>query len=244
MIKEKLSCWRCGKEVYSTSSFRAYCKECKEVIYKEREQQTNEYIIMKSKVMFENAMKSMEKQKLDMDYYQEACYVVKDLIERKPNTFDSSCEIMACIQLINNEVKVTPQYKIKNYTVDFYLPELKIILEIDGYNHNSSKNLLYDAKRDANILQELGSGWEVIRIKTTLIEKRLAFLLEQIKREYKSRQIYRKNYNGILPDNFSDSTKALYKHILEISKYNESYKSNIEIEEQKYDRELQELNND
>lgn len=241
---ETVTCWRCGVSMNvetSKRTFRTYCKDCKEIEYQEREKQTKEYLILKSKVMFENAMRGLEKQKLDMDYYHEACDVVKDLVNRKPTTFDSAAEIMACIQLINNEVEVKPQYKINNYTVDFCLPKLKIILEIDGVNHGTASKMLCDAKRDVAIMNELDNDWEIIRVRTSFIEKKVMMLLEYLKKEYKDRRIYRKEYNGILPDSYSDHTKVLYREILGISKQDESYKPEAQLKTEECKKELREF---
>lgn len=232
-IKEKLTCWRCGKEVIvdtTKRTVRAYCSDCKDKKAKEIEKLTNDYLVLRSKVMFENAMKCLEKQNIDMDYYREACDVIKELVDSKPSMFDSMNEITACIQLINDEVEIKPQYKIKNYRVDILLPTLKVALELDGQSHIGANKVLYDAKRDIDIINELGNGWEVIRVKNSFIEKKISCLLEAIKAEYKQRKLYREHYNGILPDNYSDYTKALYRDILGISKKNKNYKTQSEID--------------
>lgn len=242
-IKENVTCWRCGIEMVvdtTKRTLRTYCKDCKLLVYDERRAITEEYLMLKSKVMFENAMRGLEKQKLDMDYYHEACDAVKNLVDRKPTTFDSAAEIMTCIQLINNEIEVKPQYKINNYTVDFYLPTLKIILEIDGHNHNSASKLLSDAKRDVEIMNNVDNDIEIIRVRTSFIEKKVMYLLEYLKKEYRDRRLYRKNYNGILPDNYSDHTKVLYRDILNISKKNDDYKPDIQISSEECQKELRE----
>lgn len=239
MENDTTLCWRCGKEIpYNSIETRAYCPECQLLAQQESEELTQNYLKYKSLIMYENALKGMEKQKLNMHYYYEACQVLKERIISDYKTFESADEIMACIELLNNEIEVKPQYRIGKYTVDFMLPKLKIILEIDGYLHNNSKVLLRDAKRDVEILNELGSGWEVIRVKTSVIEKRLMFLVDDIIKEYKMRQQLRKCNHGILPDNYNDYTKVLYKDILGLYKYEDGYLTDTDKREMKDYNEL------
>ncbi len=43
---------------------------------------------------------------------------------------------------------VKRQHNIENYIVDFYIPEKKIVIEVDGIQHYSLDNLEADRKRD------------------------------------------------------------------------------------------------
>lgn len=238
-MEETTICWYCEKEIpYEESGKRAYCHECKKIVQDEHEKLINEYLKNKALIMYENAITKMEEQKINMHYYYEACGVVKERILKDCNTFDSALEIMACIELINNEIKVKPQVEFGKYKVDFLLPDLKIVLEIDGYWHNSSKVMLRDAKRDVEILNELGSGWEIIRVKTSQIEKRLAYLVDDIKKIHKERQLLRKKNMGILPDNYNEHTKILYKDMLGLYKYDSAYLTQTERQEIKNSVEL------
>ena len=40
------------------------------------------------------------------------------------------------------------QFSIGRYVADFYCPELKLVIEIDGPNHNTKENIEYDRERD------------------------------------------------------------------------------------------------
>ena len=44
---------------------------------------------------------------------------------------------------------------IGNYIVDFYCPELQLVIEVDGTHHYQEDNLLYDEKR-TDYLRKLG----------------------------------------------------------------------------------------
>ena len=59
-------------------------------------------------------------------------------------------EIILWSRLRRNQImgyKFRRQHSIGNYIVDFYCPEKKLIIEIDGLQHKREKDLRYDAKR-------------------------------------------------------------------------------------------------
>ncbi len=47
------------------------------------------------------------------------------------------------------------QKNVGNYILDFYIPQAKIAIEVDGLQHTEKNHVLADAKRDAE-LKELG----------------------------------------------------------------------------------------
>ena len=47
------------------------------------------------------------------------------------------------------------QYRIEHYRVDFFIPELDLIIEIDGKHHTEQKQVEYDSNRD-KALKALG----------------------------------------------------------------------------------------
>ena len=57
---------------------------------------------------------------------------------------------------------------IGNYIVDFYCPKLKLIIEIDGYQHFYEENREYDNKR-TEYLEKL--GYRVLRFENTEVNK-------------------------------------------------------------------------
>ena len=57
-------------------------------------------------------------------------------------------------------LKFVRQYPIGNYIVDFACRLEKIVIEIDGGQHNEIANIIYDNKR-TNFLEE--QGYKVIR---------------------------------------------------------------------------------
>ena len=57
-------------------------------------------------------------------------------------------------------LKFKRQYPIYNYVVDFCCEEKKIVIEIDGGQHNEPENIEYDKKRTEIINAE---GYKVVR---------------------------------------------------------------------------------
>ncbi len=53
------------------------------------------------------------------------------------------------------------QFPVADYIVDFACPERRLIVEVDGAQHNDPETQAYDARRTAFMEQ---SGWTVLRI--------------------------------------------------------------------------------
>ena len=191
-----MKCWICGKDgaahrtigelsgklrafmPYTEKSQRCYCGECFAAVSEQYESDMRTYVTLKKKLMFERAVRILERQDLDIYKYQEAIQAVGDFVAEKPDKFDSSHEMIAAIILIQNEIQCNLQFKVGKYQCDFCLPELRVILEIDGERHKNRKG--YDTERDAEIRAILGAGWQIVRIKTDYIEQKAALLPEAI----------------------------------------------------------------
>jgi very-short-patch-repair endonuclease len=63
---------------------------------------------------------------------------------------------------------VKRQHPIEGYIVDFYIPQAKLVIEIDGSQHESAENAKTDAERD-----EVLNSWgiEVLRFSNRRINK-------------------------------------------------------------------------
>lgn len=236
-----VDCWTCGKEVdYNyESNFknvktdrqrfyllseqkeildntgqceRAYCAECGGIVEQEYQDDLAEYLRLKSKLMVNRAIRTLERQTIDIYDYREAIEVVSEFAANNTEKFMSSEEIIAAIILVHNEIKTTIQHKILNYQVDFYLPTLKVVLEIDGYMHDHSE--IKDSRRDMKIREELGDEWEIIRIPTKYIDENAEMLPEAIKEAKKLKQQLRQKNHGIIPDWYSKREQMNYKKML------------------------------
>lgn len=209
-------CWCCGKPatefppiyymtyggtVREEKHQRGYCKDCFNEYQQEVKEKKQQYIRLKKELMLERAIKSLERQKLDIYDYEEAIKAVQEFIEEKPEKVESSEEIIAAIILAHNRISITLQRKIGKYTVDFFIPSLKIVLEVDGERHKSK--LYYDNERDIEIRKMLGASWEIVRIKTDYLDENAPALVEAIKAVKAEKQKLRSQNNGFLPDWYS-----------------------------------------
>lgn len=167
----------CSHPVHDDSQ-RCYCKKCFEETMLTLREENKQYILLKKKRMFERAVDRMEHQKIHLYDYKEAIDTVYDYLMENLDKFDSSYEIMAAIVLIHNHVHIKPQARVGRYQVDFMLDDDHIILEIDGDRHAHRK--AYDSIRDESIRSELGTDWEVIRIKTECLDMKATKLMDAI----------------------------------------------------------------
>ncbi len=94
--------------------------------------------------------------------------------------------------------KVTPRFHrqriIGDYIVDFYSPKLRVIIEIDGYQHYYEENREYDKKR-TEYLENL--GFTVIRFDNTEVKKDFESVKFQIRRfcEIRAKELDLNEYN-------------------------------------------------
>ncbi len=75
-------------------------------------------------------------------------------------------------------VKFRRQHPISSYIVDFYAPQLNLVVEVDGDTHEEQKE--YDARR-TNFLEN--KGYEILRFTNEEIHQDIEGVLEKL-REY------------------------------------------------------------
>ena len=76
-------------------------------------------------------------------------------------------------------VKFRRQHGIGNYIVDFYCPELKLAIEIDGATHSEAEEVEYDTRRD-NFLRI--QGVEVRRYTNVNVKNSTGGIIEDLMR--------------------------------------------------------------
>ncbi len=74
-------------------------------------------------------------------------------------------------------VKFRRQHGIGHYIVDFYCPELKLVVELDGDSHFSEAAQRYDAVRDAYIQ---GVGFRILRFSNADVMQNLEGVLNVV----------------------------------------------------------------
>lgn len=198
----QMKCWDCGKKATKTRELahlpwwadgniaylqpnskltqRCYCDECFEKMRKTQREENDAYIRLKKRRMLENALDILEHQHIKIYEYRAAAKAVEAFLEENLDKFDSSYEVLAAIILVKNRIRCKLQYKIGRYQVDMLLPDLFVVLEIDGDRHKYSKTR--DSERDVKIKMALGSQWEIVRIKTDYLDEHADRLLDAIKK--------------------------------------------------------------
>ena len=73
------------------------------------------------------------------------------------------------------------QFPIGEYIVDFVCREKKIVIEIDGGQHNQPIDIEYDIKRTEFLNSE---GFKVIRFWNNEIDKNISGVYERLKQEF------------------------------------------------------------
>ena len=76
-----------------------------------------------------------------------------------------------------NNLKFRRQYPIGKYIVDFICNENKIIIEIDGGQHNEVKNIAYDKERTKYLESK---GYKVIRFWNNDIDNNIEGVYQEI----------------------------------------------------------------
>jgi very-short-patch-repair endonuclease len=207
-------CWICGKDI--VESFGAmdimsgrFCKEHWREHQKQYKQTVTEYLKLKTQIMFERAIRLLENTGINMtDIKREAQAVQKHSVD-SPESYKSSQEMVTAVIMLKAGYDFELNYKIGKYIVDMYLPDLKLIVEVDGERHDNRQ--LQDSKRDTELRRMLGDEWEVIRIPTQYIEQNPAKIPEAVTALAKQKRDLRKKNGGFLPNSYSKREQAKYQ---------------------------------
>lgn len=196
-------CHICDAEVMSykyVSGHKYTCKQCK-LEMKSTDVETRQRINYKVKERkLENALKRFEKCRYyNTNKYEEAINKTHEILHTD-GWFDSTEEIMVAIELVQKKIKFHHQVRFGRYRVDFVLPDLKIVLEVDGTIFHTDKTKDKEKIRDNMIILALGPEWEVIRITDEHINKNVTRLTQAIKKIMQQRNIQRKYNKGALPE--------------------------------------------
>jgi len=209
-MSKKYECWYCGIETeIEIQNLRAFCPECFEEHKQKHLEIVKKYANLKTKIMFETALRILEKSGIAVNKYQDSAFAVIESALSDTEKFLSSYEIIAAIILEHNGYDYKSNYTIGRYRVDFYIPELKVCLEIDGSFHNGKE--IRDNKRDVEIRNTLGKEWEVLRIATKYLDQNAPMLIKAIEELKKEKLKWRDKYNGLTPDWYSLREKKHYQ---------------------------------
>ena len=95
----------------------------------------------------------------------------------------TKAEVMLWLELKNKKLlgqRVLRQYSVGSYVVDFYFPQVRLAIEIDGATHITDEELEYDRDRQDEI-EELGIKF--LRFTNPEIYYELDNVLDSIKRK-------------------------------------------------------------
>jgi len=174
-----IPCELCGRDIRRTqySRKRNYiCDYCKGVVNK-KEKISLEHIVgieTPAEKRFNKAIENIKKQVKNYRAYEKAIGIAKTRAEK----YGSIAEAMVAIELLKNKHRIIPQQKIGKYRVDFALPDLKLVIEVDGELYHSKG---VDGKREGIIQLSLGPKWKIIHIPAELVVKNITKLEEAIK---------------------------------------------------------------
>lgn len=89
-------------------------------------------------------------------------------------------EIMLWVHLKSRNLgyKFQRRHSLENYIVDFYCREKKLIIEIDGIQHDDQSDKIYDEKR-TKYFESL--GYDVLRFWNNEINTNIGGVLQKIK---------------------------------------------------------------
>lgn len=196
-------CHVCGAEVFTWSYIHGKkytCKDCKEVERRTAQEVKRQQDLEARREKLDRAIARIEKCD-DIRKYESAIHDVVIMIENGGHIFDSTEEVMVALVLLKNDIPFRHQVRFgTRYVADFVLDDMKVVLEVDGDIFHNDDRVIRQQTRDALIIATLGPSWELIRMKTSDINKNVKKLPAAIRAVVKRRQMYRRNNKGQLPE--------------------------------------------
>lgn len=208
----KHTCLICGAEFESGKTNAYSCDKCESKIR-----------LIKKIEMIDKAQKELEKRtgkfksfkpKRNMSRYVKP---VKERVMNGTDNFSSMPEAVVAIQMERIGLKYETQKDIAGKKADFIIPEIKIILEIDGelYHTDEDKSFL----RDRKIMAVVGEEWEIVHIHTNKIpmytwnlREALPFVVAQRNERFSFR-------NSIYDSEFLEQFRDLELHLKGVKHY-------------------------
>lgn len=196
-------CVMCGRDFENNVRISYKCPKCEQKL-----------VFLRKLEMIDKAEHKLlsisGKPKINIDLSKEV-QTIRERCAKRIDRFSSVQEAMVAIQLEYQNVDYVSQKEINGKKVDFYLPDLKIILEIDGeiYHTDTEKELL----RDSKIMYENKGEYEIVHIDAEAVPRYTWNLKEALPYVVKQRK-QQKTFDNIYYD----------EYLLENFKYMELYK--------------------
>ena len=156
-------CVMCGEDFENNIQASYKCPKCEEKL-----------MLIKKLEMIDKAERKLtmisgrNRMRKNIDLSLEIKTVRNKVISGK-NKFSSLPEAIVAIQLEHQKINYETQKEIGGKRVDFYLPDLKIILEIDGELYHKDEDELF--LRDRKIMRIIGEKWEIIHINSDYVPR-------------------------------------------------------------------------
>lgn len=214
---EKCIC--CGKDFKSTLPLvcRQRCNECAEKANERMIELYSQRAQINSQIMHEKALKIIEtcRESFRFSDIMDAVNAIGEMERISPRSFQSASEVVTAIGLYHEGFFFKINHSVLQYSIDFYMPDDKICLEIDGDIHDVGNTRFKDGRRDIEIRNELGGEWEVVRISNNFSDK-FPFRVGNRALEMANRQReLRKKNQGHLPRGYSKSVDAYYAKVFD-----------------------------
>lgn len=171
-----VQCAVCGNPVYTRvfNTDRVYkCKLCKDEIVKKRKainkaekERVERFLAEEEGIDYEHLHRFENAAAKFGSEYASDIEKARTVIEK----FDSVPEVVACIELLHIGARVIVHQKVGDFTVDFCLPDEKLVVEIDGslYHTDEAKEFM----RDYAVMHMLGDGWLIRHIPADAVMSR------------------------------------------------------------------------
>lgn len=168
-------CSKCGGEIRSLTYGRNHeyvCDKCRAGVRKQNETLERELLIeltTDGERRFAKAVQEIKKQVKDFQSYRRVIGIAR----KAQDKYGSVPEAMVAIELLKLGYKIIPQQQIGKYKVDFYLPNVKTVVEVDGRIYHQGRD---DNEREATIMLSLGLDTRIVHIPAERIAKDISKL--------------------------------------------------------------------
>ena len=165
-------CEKCGKIIRRKTYNRnntVLCDACRLGEKKKRDAVAAAWldeIETKAEHRFNQALDEIQTQVDDFAKYDKSVKVARRGVEK----YGSIPEAMVAIELLHLGYRIIPQQKIGKYRVDFYVPDDKFVIEVDGSVYHHGKNI---TEREAIVQMSLGLDVKIIHVPAELIRKNI-----------------------------------------------------------------------
>jgi very-short-patch-repair endonuclease len=167
----EIPCSKCGaiikRSIYDPGKLY-FCECCKKNITAKKKavfEDAYEKIRTPKEQQFDKAVEELRNTVRGFAKYEKAIA----LCEARAEQFGSIPECMVAIELVRLGYKTIPQQKVGRYRVDFFLPEIRTVIEVDGAKYHTDKTK--ELERDFYIERKLNAA--IIHIPAESIRKKI-----------------------------------------------------------------------